>query len=179
MSGIVWRTIFRNVTYGIVHSLEYSAIEIVVFLNLFNLSGVYMTIICADPSPVSLFKLERSIKKIKPTSSVHICRKTDCGLPNQEIEQISGRSVMTSAVQTVPAGKLMVKRAMDIAGALVGLVLTGIAFLIFAPIIYFQSKGPIFYAQTRVGLNGRRFRIYKFRSMYPDADARKEELIRK
>lgn len=111
--------------------------------------------------------------------TVHIAlEKQFCGLPNQEIEQISGRSVMTSAVQTVPAGKLMIKRAMDIAGALVGLVLTGIAFLIFAPIIYFQSKGPIFYAQTRVGLNGRRFRIYKFRSMYPDADARKAELMK-
>ena len=39
-----------------------------------------MTIICADPSPVSLFKLERSIRKIKPTSSVHVCKKTDCAI---------------------------------------------------------------------------------------------------
>ena len=111
--------------------------------------------------------------------TVHIALdKQFCGLPHQEIEQIGGRSVMTSAVQTVPAGQLMVKRAMDIVGALIGLVLTGIAFLIFAPIIYHQSKGPIFYAQTRVGLKGRRFRIYKFRSMYPDADKRKAELMK-
>ena len=111
--------------------------------------------------------------------TVHIALdKQFCDLPHQQIEQIGGRSVMTSAVQTVPAGQLMVKRAMDIVGALVGLVLTGIAFLIFAPIIYHQSKGPIFYAQTRVGLKGRRFRIYKFRSMYPDADKRKAELMK-
>lgn len=111
--------------------------------------------------------------------TVHIAlEKQFCDLPHQEIEQIGGRSVMTSSVQTVPAGQLMIKRAMDIVGALVGLVLTGIAFLIFAPIIYCQSKGPIFYSQTRVGLNGRRFRIYKFRSMYPDADERKAALMK-
>lgn len=126
-------------------------------------------------------KLENMIAQdmIAQGITVHIALgKQFCGLPHQEIEQIGGRSVMTSAVQTVPAGQLMIKRAMDIAGALVGLVLTGIAFLIFAPIIYYQSPGPIFYAQTRVGLKGRRFRIYKFRSMYPDADARKAELMK-
>lgn len=125
--------------------------------------------------------LENSIAKdmIAQGITVHIAlEKQFCGLPHQMIRQIGGRSVMTSAVQTVPAGQLMIKRAMDIAGALVGLVLTGIAFLIFAPIIYYQSPGPIFYSQTRVGLKGRRFRIYKFRSMYPDADARKAELMK-
>ena len=110
--------------------------------------------------------------------TVHIAlTKQFRGLPNPEIETVGGRSVMTSAVQSVSAGKLMIKRLIDIVGAIVGLILTGIAFLIFAPIIYHQSRGPIFYAQTRVGLNGRRFTIYKFRSMYPDADQRKAELM--
>lgn len=110
--------------------------------------------------------------------TVHIAlTKQFKGLPNPEIETIGGRSVMTSAVQSVSAGKLMIKRAMDIVGSIIGLILTGIAFLIFAPIIYRQSKGPVFYAQTRVGLNGRRFQIYKFRSMYPDADKRKADLM--
>ncbi|MBQ2627831.1 MAG: sugar transferase [Eubacterium sp.] len=110
--------------------------------------------------------------------TVHIAlTKQFRGLPNPEIETVGGRSVMTSAVQSVSAGKLMIKRLIDIVGAIVGLLLTGIAFLIFAPIIYHQSRGPIFYAQTRVGLNGRRFTIYKFRSMYPDADQRKAELM--
>ena len=36
-----------------------------------------MTIICADPSPISLFRLERIIKKIMPESSVHLCKRTD------------------------------------------------------------------------------------------------------
>ena len=73
--------------------------------------------------------------------------------------------------------QLLVKRVMDIAGALIGLVLTGIIFVIFAPIIYRQSPGPIFFTQERVGRNGRTFKLYKFRSMYPDAEARKQELM--
>ncbi|MBR0398821.1 MAG: sugar transferase [Eubacterium sp.] len=126
-------------------------------------------------------KVEKELAKdlITMGITVHIAlTKQFKGLPNQEIETVGGRSVMTSAVQSVSATKLMIKRLMDIAGALVGLILTGIAFVIFAPIIYHQSKGPIFYEQIRVGLNGRRFRIYKFRSMYPDADKRKKELLK-
>ena len=66
---------------------------------------------------------------------------------------------------------------MDIVGSLVGLLITGIAFIIFAPIIKKQSPGPIFFSQTRVGKNGRQFKIYKFRSMYTDAEERKKELM--
>ena len=74
--------------------------------------------------------------------------------------------------------QLFIKRLMDIAGALVGLVFTLIAFIIFAPIIKLQSPGPVFFTQTRVGRNGRRFKLYKFRSMYADAEARKAELMK-
>jgi len=57
------------------------------------------------------------------------------------------------------------------------LLATGAAFIIFAPVIYIQSPGPIFFTHYRVGTNGRRFKIYKFRSMYMDAEARKKELM--
>ena len=68
---------------------------------------------------------------------------------------------------------------MDILGGIVGILLTGILTVIFGPIIYIQSPGPIFFSQERVGKNGRTFRIYKFRSMYPDAEERKKELMKK
>lgn len=99
-------------------------------------------------------------------------------LPNQIIERVGGLTVMTSSIHVASPVQLMLKRAMDIAGSLVGLLITAIAFIIFAPIIYIQSPGPIFYSQWRVGKNGRRFKIYKFRSMYPDADKRKAELMK-
>lgn len=45
------------------------------------------------------------------------------------------------------------------------------------PMIYIKSPGPIFFSQVRIGKNGKRFKIYKFRSMYMDAEARKAELM--
>jgi len=75
--------------------------------------------------------------------------------------------------------ELFLKRLMDIVGSIVGLVICFICFLIFGPIIKLTSPGPVFFSQTRVGINGRRFKIYKFRSMYQDAEARKEELLKK
>ena len=99
-------------------------------------------------------------------------------LPNQIIERVGGLTVMTSSIHVASPIQLLLKRVMDIAGSFVGLFITGIAFVIFAPIIYAQSPGAIFYSQWRVGKNGRKFKIYKFRSMYPDADRRKAELMK-
>ena len=76
------------------------------------------------------------------------------------------------------AGQLILKRIMDICGGLVGCILTGIIFLFVAPAIYIKSPGPIFFSQYRVGKNGRKFKIYKFRSMYMDAEERKKELMK-
>lgn len=69
------------------------------------------------------------------------------------------------------------KRVIDILGATVGLLFTAIAFVFIAPAIVIESKGPIFFSQTRVGLNGRKFKFYKFRSMNSDAEARKKDLM--
>ena len=72
---------------------------------------------------------------------------------------------------------LFLKRLIDICGGIVGCIITGILFVILAPLIYIQSPGPIFFSQERVGKNGKRFKIYKFRSMYLDAEERKQELM--
>ena len=66
---------------------------------------------------------------------------------------------------------------MDIVGSLVGLILTLIITPFVALAIRIESKGPIFFSQERVGKNGRRFKIYKFRSMYADAEERKAALM--
>lgn len=73
----------------------------------------------------------------------------------------------------------LVKRLMDIVGALVGLILS-LPFAIFIiPAIKLDSPGPIFFGQQRVGRNGRRFKLYKFRSMCIDAEQRLEALMSK
>lgn len=71
---------------------------------------------------------------------------------------------------------LFVKRLIDIAGALVGLAITAVVTVLLAPPLLIESPGPLFFAQKRVGKNGRFFKIYKFRSMYRDAEERKKEL---
>jgi len=75
------------------------------------------------------------------------------------------------AMQVVPdAHWLAVKRAVDIVGAVAGLVLFAPLMLAVAALIKLTSSGPIVYAQDRCGLNLRAFRMHKFRSMYADAD---------
>lgn len=71
--------------------------------------------------------------------------------------------------------QLFIKRFMDICGALVGLFITGIISIFVAAAIKIDSPGPVIFAQERVGLNGRVFKMYKFRSMCTDADDKKKE----
>lgn len=71
----------------------------------------------------------------------------------------------------------VLKRAMDICGALVGLVISVPIIAITAIPLKLESPGPLFFKQKRVGLNGRIFEIYKLRSMYTDAEKRKKELM--
>lgn len=70
----------------------------------------------------------------------------------------------------------LIKRLGDILGGVAGCVITAILFLLLAPLIYHASPGPIFFSQTRIGKNGKPFKLYKFRSMYPDAENKREAL---
>ena len=98
-------------------------------------------------------------------------------MPNKVVEKCGKYMVLTSSMCMATPRQLFAKRVIDIIGSLVGMLLTGIAFLIFAPIIKHQSPGPVFFAQVRVGRNGRRFRFYKFRSMNVNAEEQKKDLM--
>ena len=74
---------------------------------------------------------------------------------------------------------VLVKRLIDICGALVGLVITFVVGIFLAPVLLLESPGPLVFKQKRVGVNGRIFDFYKFRSMYKDAEERKKELMAK
>ena len=97
--------------------------------------------------------------------------------PVNDIEKLGKYRVLTNSVHFATAGQLALKRAMDIVGGIVGCILTGILFIFVAPAIYIRSPGPVFFAQERVGQNGRTIRIYKFRTMYMDAEERKADLM--
>ncbi len=96
--------------------------------------------------------------------------------PNTYVQQMAGYSVISFALKTMDSRRMLIKRLIDILGALVGLFLTALLTPFVALAIKIDSPGPVFFSQTRIGKNGRRFKIWKFRSMYLDAEERKKEL---
>jgi exopolysaccharide biosynthesis polyprenyl glycosylphosphotransferase len=95
---------------------------------------------------------------------------------NTSVRRMAGYNVVSFDMKAIDSRKLVVKRLIDIVGALVGLVITAVITPFVAVAIKVYSRGPVFFSQTRIGKNGRRFRIWKFRSMYMDAEERKKEL---
>ena len=93
------------------------------------------------------------------------------------VEKIGNYTVVTSSINTITPREMIYKRVMDIAGGIVGCLITLLLIITIGPMIYIKSPGPIFFSQVRIGKNGKRFKIYKFRSMYMDAEARKAELM--
>lgn len=96
----------------------------------------------------------------------------------QMVEKLGDYVVITTSVNYVSTRQVLLKRLMDIVAGLVGCIFTGLACIVIGPIIYIASPGPIFFAQDRVGRNGKIFKMYKFRSMYMDAEERKAELMK-
>ena len=95
----------------------------------------------------------------------------------REIERIGNYYTVSFSPKIHSFKQIFFKRVMDIVGAIVGLLITGIVTVFLAPALLIESPGPLFFSQVRVGKNGRRFKIYKFRSMYMDAEERKKELM--
>lgn len=95
----------------------------------------------------------------------------------KKVSELTGYSVLTFSTKLFNENQLIAKRLLDISGGIVGCLITAVLTLILAPAIMIESPGPVFFSQVRMGKNGRRFRIYKFRSMYMDAESRKQELM--
>ena len=96
----------------------------------------------------------------------------------QFVERLGTYTVLTTSINSVSRRQIVLKRMLDILGGLAGCIITGILCIFVGPAIYIQSPGPIFFKQTRVGKNGKLFQMYKFRSMYMDAEERKAELMK-
>ena len=95
-----------------------------------------------------------------------------------KVEEMAGYPVITSCLRLVEPRQLLLKRLVDIVGSMVGLCVTAILAIVIGPLIFIQSPGSIFFSQMRIGKNGRKFKMYKFRTMYLDAEDRKEALMR-
>ncbi len=96
---------------------------------------------------------------------------------SQFVGRLGDYTVLTTSISYATPLQQFVKRAMDIAGGVAGCLVTFFLFLFLGPAIFLASPGPVFFTQERVGRNGKRFKIYKFRSMYLDAEERKKDLM--
>lgn len=97
-------------------------------------------------------------------------------LTGKSAGRFAGHMVITYAAAVFDYRRMLIKRGMDILGGGVGIVITALVTPFIALAIKCDSRGPVFFSQVRIGKNGRRFKMYKFRSMYIDAEERKKEL---
>jgi exopolysaccharide biosynthesis polyprenyl glycosylphosphotransferase len=102
-----------------------------------------------------------------PRASVGAWRADDCG---------SGIFFLSLTAMSQDVIWLAVKRVLDVVGATVGLMICAVAWLLYGWRLKRETGASTFFCQCRVGQNGRRFVLYKFRTMYPDAEERIDEL---
>ena len=103
----------------------------------------------------------------------------DLGLSGEKrIDNLEQYHVVAFTSRLFDYRMVVLKRLMDIVGALAGLAITLIVGIVLTPFLLLESPGPLIFKQKRVGVNGRIFDFYKFRSMYADAEERKKELMK-
>lgn len=96
--------------------------------------------------------------------------------PHAVVDRIGEVPVISLHREPFPRAMLLLKRLVDVAGALVGLGLAWLVMAIVALAIRFDTPGPAIYAAERIGAKGRPFRCYKFRSMVENAEGLQESL---
>jgi exopolysaccharide biosynthesis polyprenyl glycosylphosphotransferase len=92
------------------------------------------------------------------------------------VDDVAGIQMVALRDVEMSGSSLLLKRCLDIVGALFAILLLSPIFIACAIAIKLDSRGPVLYRQRRIGRNGKPFRMLKFRSMQQDADAMKQDL---
>ena len=147
--------------------------ELINYLSYHWVDEIYIDIPMGKDLPVELIN---EIMDMGITVHAAIPRMEELEARHKNIEWICSKATITTSLGYVSGRDLFLKRLADIAGGIVGCICMGVIFIFAAPAIYLTSPGPIFFKQERIGENGRKFRMYKFRTMVPDAEKRKKEV---
>lgn len=126
---------------------------------------------------IELEEIILELEKMGITVHMNLNIFNNLNVKEKTIDEFIGYQVITFSSGLFDEKQAALKRLIDILGGFIGCILTLIITVILAPIIIIESPGSIFFSQTRIGKNGRKFKIYKFRSMYKDAEQRKAELM--
>ncbi|MEA1887529.1 MAG: sugar transferase [Bacteroidota bacterium] len=125
--------------------------------------------------PQEVRDIIRSCEELGVTLRVHI-EKSDANITNAARTTLGREQFLTFSNIPYKTISLAAKRFMDVLVSLIMIVLF-FPFMIFAAVaIKFSSPGPVIFKQERVGLRGRRFNMYKFRTMVANAESMKEDL---
>ncbi len=124
------------------------------------------------PEPGGSLERFLSAARERGVSVRHIVSEDSVPGSRWGFEQVGGMQTLTTTSTPVDELALCAKRAIDIVGALVALLLFAPVMTLAAIWVKAEDKGPIFFRQVRVGHNGRRFVMFKFRSMVQDAEQR-------
>jgi len=100
----------------------------------------------------------------------------DIMLGSVKMNHVFGAVLIEIQQEMMPRWQRLVKRVLDLVVSVTSLMLLSPLLLFIMLRVHFSSEGPIFFKQERVGLNGKPFLIYKFRSMYEDAEAKGPQL---
>ena len=143
------------------------------YLTNYWVDEVYLDVPPEADLPV---KLINSLMRMGITIHTALTNLDDIESRYKNVEWICGHLTITTSLGYITGRDVFLKRLMDIAGGLIGSLITlfltppvGLAILLSDP-------GPIFFTQTRNGENGKKFQMYKFRSMYMNAESRKQQI---
>ena len=132
-------------------------------------------ILSPEVNPDELADLVRRLRGIDVRLAI-LPHAVDVLGPSVEIDDVEGITVLGMGQPTLTRSSRMLKRAMDVVIAAPLLILLCPLLLAIALAIKLTSSGPVLHKQDRIGRGGKRFRIYKFRTMVRDAEQREREL---
>ena len=137
---------------------------------------VYLDVSPKANLPVDLIN---SLMRMGITIHTALTNLDDIESRHKNVEWICGHLTITTSLGYITGRDVFLKRIMYIVGGLIGSLITVILTPFVGLAIWLSDPGPVFFSQTRIGENGKKFQIYKFRSMYMDAEARKLQLAQK
>lgn len=145
----------------------------VTFIDSPAIGGIREIITLAKSQAINLkfWSLSPAIETAMTATGIidpEICQSETKGIPVQDTVK---KTPVTHQSVNSP-----LKRMVDIAGALVGLSILGVLYCPLAIAIKLDSPGPVFFSQTRHGLRGEKFRVWKFRSMVSNAEQLKHQV---
>ncbi len=135
--------------------------------------GVYIKIPRSDERFYGIYK---KLMEMGITVHLDIGDLTPYNFYGKELETIGGNNVITSCIKTISFSASAIKRLFDIFTGVLGSLFAIIFIGVFAIPIKLKSPGPILYKSERIGLNGKRFKMYKIRTMRNDAESLKASL---